>query len=227
MSRRSINNPRREPDRTGEHTGENTVGDDETGPVDATSLEEVVRRIDSIDAGEDPVTVATVLQQLGRRSFGAMLLFAGLVVLAPLIGDIPGVPTLMAALVAITAIQMLMGRRWFWLPEALLRRAISRASLDRGVKFAYRPARFADRFLRQRLEIFTSRLAGRTVAGAALAIALIMPVLELIPFSANLAGIALAAFGVSLIARDGLFALISMIVTAGTFGLVVYSIDKL
>jgi hypothetical protein len=47
-----------------------------------------------------------------------------------------------------------------------------------------------------------------------------MPLLELIPFSANLAGVALAAFGISLIARDGLFALISLIVTAGTLLLV-------
>jgi hypothetical protein len=199
-------------------TGNDTGGSDRAAPsAEATSLEDVVERIDAIDHGEDPVTLRTVLQQLGRRSFGAILLFAGLIVLAPLIGDIPGVPTIAAALVAITAIQMLIGRRWFWLPDALLRRSVSRASLDRSLSYAYGPARFTDRFLRQRLELFTSRLASRIVAGAALAIALVMPLLEFIPFSANLAGIALSAFGVSLIARDGLFALISLIVTAGVF----------
>jgi hypothetical protein len=187
---------------------------------DARSLEEVVQRIDAIDHGEDPVSIRTLLQQLGRRSFGAILLFAGLIVLMPLIGDVPGVPTIAAALVAVTAIQMMLGRDWFWLPDALLKRSISRGKLDRGVGFAYGPARFTDRFLRQRLELFTSRLASRIVAGVALAIALVMPLLELIPFSANLAGVALAAFGISLIARDGLFALVSLIVTAGTFVLV-------
>jgi hypothetical protein len=187
---------------------------------EASSLEEVVGRIDAIDEDEDPVTVRTVLRQLGRRSFGVMLLFAGLVVLAPLIGDIPGVPTIVATLVAITAIQMLLGRRWFWLPEMLLNRSVSRASLDRSVSLAYRPARFTDRFMRERLALFTSDLASRIIAGVALAVALVMPLLEFIPFSANLAGIALAAFGVSLIARDGLFALISLIVTASTFVLI-------
>lgn len=191
-----------------------------TGCSDATRLEDVVRRIGSIDHGEDPVTIRTLLEQLGRRSFGAILLFAGLIVLMPLIGDIPGVPTIAAALVAITAVQMLIGRRWFWLPEFLLKRSIARHRLERTLEYAYGPARFTDRFLRQRLERFTSDLASRLVAAAALGIALVMPALELIPFSANLAGIALAAFGISLIARDGLFALISLVLTGGVFVLV-------
>lgn len=186
-----------------------------TGDID--SLEALVERLRAIDHDQDPVPLRLLLQQLERRSFGALLFLAGLVVLAPLLGDIPGVPTAAAVLVAITSTQMLIGRRWFWLPEFLLRRSIARHRLERTLDFAYGPARFTDRFLRQRLERFTSDLASRIVAGAALGIALVMPALELIPFSANLAGAALAAFGISLIARDGLFALISLVLTGGVF----------
>lgn len=184
---------------------------------DIDNLEALVERLRAIDHDQDPVPLRLLLQQLERRSFGALLFLAGLVVLAPLLGDIPGVPTAAAVLVAITSTQMLIGRRWFWLPEFLLRRSIARHRLERTLDFAYGPARFTDRFLRQRMERFTSRLASRIVAGAALGIALVMPALELIPFSANLAGAALAAFGISLIARDGLFALISLLLTGVVF----------
>lgn len=183
-------------------------------------LEELIDRIRLIDSDLDPVALETVLSQIGRRSFGAIMLFAGLIVLAPLIGDIPGVPTLAGLLVAIAALQLLVGRTYFWLPNFLLKRSVPHQRLEQTLNFMQPPARVMDRFLRRRLEFFTRSVVTRAIAAAALGVALVMPLLELIPFSANLAGIALSAFGVSLIARDGLFALISLIVTVGVFGLI-------
>ena len=185
-------------------------------------LEQLVERIRRIDADRDPVDVEAVLSQIGRRSFGAIVLFAGIVVLAPLIGDIPGVPTLVALLVAIASVQLLAGRRYFWLPDFLLKRSISRTRLEKALNVTQGPARFTDRFLRRRLVVFVSPAVTRLIAAAVLGVALVMPLLELIPFSANLAGIALSAFGVALIARDGLFALISLLVTTSVFAVVVY-----
>lgn len=185
-------------------------------------LENLLERIRCIDGKHDPVDLEAVLLQIGRRSFGAIVLFAGVIVLAPLIGDIPGVPTLAAILVATTAAQLLVGRRYFWLPDFLLRRSISRQRLDKALDLLRRPARFGDRFLRRRLEFFTSPMATRLIAAASLGVALVMPLLELIPFSANLAGVALSAFGISLISRDGLFALIALIVSPSALALVGY-----
>jgi hypothetical protein len=51
-----------------------------------------------------------------------------------------------------------------------------------------------------------------------------MPFLEVVPFSANLAGAALAAFGLALISRDGLLALLAFALTFTTFAMVVYSV---
>ena len=48
-----------------------------------------------------------------------------------------------------------------------------------------------------------------------------MPFMEVVPFSANLAGAALAAFGLALVARDGLLALIAFLITAATAGLLI------
>jgi hypothetical protein len=186
------------------------------------SLEQLLDRLHAIDGDHDPVDLGALLMQIGRRSFGAILLLAGIIVLIPLIGDIPGVPTLAALLVAITAVQLIAGRRHFWLPDFLLKRSIRREQLDKSLQFARKPARFADRFTRMRLRVFFSAAGTRLVGAATLGVALVMPVLELIPFSANLAGIALAAFGIAIVARDGLFAVISLAATACVFGLVGY-----
>ena len=47
-----------------------------------------------------------------------------------------------------------------------------------------------------------------------------MPLMELVPFSATTAGVALAAFGLAVIAHDGLLALLAFLATAIALGLV-------
>lgn len=185
-----------------------------------SGLEQLIEKVRRLDGDHDPVDLEAVLLQTGRRSFGAILLFAGIIVLAPLIGDIPGVPTLAAVLVGLTSVQLLAGRRYFWLPGFLLKRSIPRQRLDKTLDLLQRPARIADRFLRRRLEFLISPVATRVIAAASLGVALVMPLLELIPFSANLAGVALSTFGISLISRDGLFALISLILSPAALLLV-------
>jgi len=200
-----------------EDRSESTQVKNSSTPSEVNGLEELVDLIRRIDGDHDPVDLETLLQQIGRRSFGSLLLFAGIVVLIPLIGDIPGVPTMSAILVAISSVQLLAGRQHFWLPGFLLKRSISRAQLEKTLDFIRKPARFIDRFTRQRLQIFVSQASTRAIGTATLSVALVMPALELIPFSANLAGITLCAFGIALIARDGLFALISLLTTAAVF----------
>ena len=51
--------------------------------------------------------------------------------------------------------------------------------------------------------------------------AAVIPVMELIPFSANLAGFALAIFGLSVITQDGVLALCALLFTAITLGMAV------
>lgn len=53
-------------------------------------------------------------------------------------------------------------------------------------------------------------------------IAVAMPPMELVPFTATGAGAALTAFGLSLIAHDGLVALLAFAFTATTLALVMY-----
>lgn len=189
-----------------------------------TSLEQLLDRIGEAAAERDQVPLEAILDAVGRRSFGPLLLVAGLITLAPLIGDIPGMPTLMGVFVLLTAGQLLFHREHFWLPRWLLERSVTREKLCKAIEWLRRPARFIDRWIRPRLTMFVRGVGLHVIAVASIAVAAVMPVMEFVPFSANGAGAALTAFGLALIARDGLLALLALAITAGTFGLVAYNL---
>lgn len=186
------------------------------------SLLQVLDCIDHAKHGRDRVALGEILDAVGRRSFGPLLLVAGLVTLAPVIGDIPGMPTLMACMVLLVAGQLLWRREHFWLPRWLLVRSVSHDALDRGMNWLRPPARYVDRLLRPRL----TRLVGDTgvlvIALCCVLIALAMPPMEVIPFSANGAGLALTLFGLALIGKDGLIALGAFVLTFTTFAVIVF-----
>lgn len=168
------------------------------------------------------VSLEDILSHIGRRSFGTVLLLAGIITMVPLVGDIPGVPTLMAIVVALTAVQLLFGREYFWFPSWLLKRSVSSDKLHKAIEWSRNPTRFIDRFLRQRMTMLARGKANYAIAVICLIIAATMPLMEVVPFSANGAGIALTAFGLALIARDGLLSLIAFISTTATLGALLY-----
>ncbi len=184
---------------------------------DIDSLAALVQRIRSIDENEDPVTLQSVLEIIGPRSFGPVILLAGLVTMAPLIGDVPGVPTMMAAVVILTAGQVLFGKHEFWLPAWLRRRSISRDKLGRFLGWMDRPAKILDRLFSSRLEPVTKGWGVYLIAVACILVALVMPFLEAIPFSSNIAAIAWVTFGLATIFRDGYVAIFALLVSFGLF----------
>lgn len=169
----------------------------------------------------DKVSIDAIMDMIGRRSFGPMLLVAGLVILAPVIGDIPGVPSIMGMFVFLIAIQLLIGQQHFWLPNWLLERAISSEKLANTVKWLRKPARYIDKLIRPRLLVFVNGTAKYIIAVVCILIALMLPFMEVVPFSANAGGLALVAFGLALIAKDGLLALLSFILTGLTTWLII------
>jgi hypothetical protein len=170
------------------------------------------------------VTLRLVVDSIGHRSFGPFLLVAGAITSAPVVGDVPGIPTTMGLFVLLTTSQILLRRERIWLPAWLLDRSISQRNFERLLGWLRRPARWLDSVTRPRLVALTTRPGVYTVAAAALAVGLVMPLMELIPLIANAAGVALASFGVALISRDGLLALLALLPTLGTFSVVVVAL---
>lgn len=186
----------------------------------ASNLTQLLQLLERIERQNPRISVDDVLEAVGRRSFGPVLLLTGLITLAPLIGDIPGMPTLMALLVLLSAGQLLAGREYFWLPRWLLKRNISRKVFDKALPYMKKPAGWVDRLLRVRLPWLTGYWGIRLTALAGIAIALAMPPMEFIPFSANGAGLALSLLGLGLVARDGLVLLAGFVFTVATFAIV-------
>lgn len=187
------------------------------------SLEEVLDRLTKAEADRDKVSLEAILDTVGRRSFGPLLLVAGLVTISP-IGDIPSVPTMMAILVGLVSVQLLFHRDAFWLPQWLLRRSVSRGKLHKSIDWTRKPARWIDKLLRRRMTVLTEGKGAYVIALAVLLIAIATPPLELIPGSGTAAGAALMGFGLALIAHDGLLALIAAVFTAVTFALAAYNL---
>ncbi len=191
---------------------------------EATSLLELLDQIEATAEDCDKVSLDTVMDAVGRRSFGPILVLVGLIILAPLVGDIPGVPTLMALVIVLIAGQVLLQREHLWLPRWLLERSIASDKLKKAIKWLRKPARFIDRLLRPRLQYVTQVIGIQATALLCIIIAAALPPMELIPFSANAAGIALTALGLALIANDGALALGATVVSVGTIGFVLYTL---
>ncbi|MCW4150579.1 MULTISPECIES: exopolysaccharide biosynthesis protein [Halomonadaceae] len=170
---------------------------------EGSTLMDLIASLERMEQDAQRVSVDDVVHAVGRRSFGPLLLVTGLITLAPIIGDIPGMPTLMALLVLLVSGQLLAGRETFWLPNWMLKRSISRHKFDKGIYYLKKPARWIDGLLRIRLPWLTGYIGIRVTAFVCLLIALAMPPMEFIPFSANGAGLALSLLGLGLVARDG------------------------
>lgn len=178
-------------------------------------------------AGEgERVSLDLMMDEVGRRSFGPLLLLGGLLMAAPVVGDIPGVPVMLGIFVLIVSVQLLLGRDHFWLPQWLLRRSVASEKLNKAAgKWLRRPAVFVDRFLRRRLVFLTQAWGARSIALASSLLVLVTPVAEFIPFSANGVGLGLVLFGLALIAHDGVMAMIGWVVvtlTAGLFAIALF-----
>lgn len=120
-------------------------------PAEVQDLDDLISRIEEAASKEERVSLENVLDEVGYRSFAPFLLLSGIVSMAPVISDIPGVPVMAGLLVILVAGQLLAGRKRFWLPQWLLRRSMKSESLKKGLGYMKKPARFVDRIIRPRL----------------------------------------------------------------------------
>ena len=192
-------------------------------PHEFASLQELLGHISRTAHHRKRVSLNLILRAVGRRSFAPLLLLVGITLFSPLSG-VPGVPTLMAILILLTTMQLLLRRQHFWLPQWLLRRSISKKKLQRALQWLQKPSQVIDRWLHPRLVFLVRRTGTFFIALICTAIALALPIMEFVPFSATIAGAALTAFGLALIAHDGLLAILAFSFTALALGTFVYGI---
>ncbi len=174
-------------------------------------------RLDELASSRHFVSIEQMLQTTGQTSFGPLLLIPGLVVISPL-GGMPGIPSLVALLVAISAVQLVVGRCYIWLPRWLLKRKAPQKHLKRAIVFMRPIATYSEKIFRERIRWMTGTMGTRVVAACCLFICVLMPPLEIVPFANSMCGVALALFGMALIARDGILACLALVSSLTALG---------
>lgn len=192
-------------------------------PDKLTSLEQLLDRLDEASEGQDQVSMERLMDTIGRRSFGPLLLLIGIILVSPLSG-IPGLPSTMGVAVFLLSLQMLLRRKRIWLPGWILRRSIGQQKFAGAANWMRRPARFIDRFVKQRLAFLVDGPGSLPIALVCLVLAVTLPLLEPVPFAASSAGVSLTCFGLARIAHDGVLVLIAYAATLGIGGLIAYAL---
>jgi hypothetical protein len=175
---------------------------------DLIDLTGVIDRLADSAATEE-VHIADLLQQIGHRGFGPLLLVPALIALLPT-GAVPGVPTLCAVLIFLIAGQLALGRHQPWLPSRLRRASIRADAIYTACRRARPVTRRVDRLLRPRLLWLTRAPAPRLIASLCMLLAMAMVPLELLPFAAAIPAGTIACLAVGLAAGDGLVVLLGL-----------------
>ncbi len=161
-------------------------------------------------SGPEGMTLREIRDRLDERAFGLMILILAIPCLVP---ALYGVPQIVGIPILLLAGQMLVGRQEPWLPEAVLKRSVSKAMLDRMADFASRRMGWFERLSRPRLTLFTRGIAEQ----AAAAFMILATVTIVLPMTNTVPSVALTLLSVGLIQRDGLFVAAGATVAASWF----------
>lgn len=180
------------------------------------------------DSAEDGrVTISSLLDAFGNRSFGPLIALFALVAIIPPVGAIPGVPTSMGLMVLLLSVQMLFGMTHPWVPKRLERVGFGADKVARAREKARGVTKRIDALISARLDWAAGAVAQRTAAACCAALALMMPPLELLPFAAALPASGIVLFGLGMTARDGVLMLIGFALTIGSVVLLVVNLSGL
>jgi len=165
------------------------------------------------DAPGDDVSLEWVVAHLRERSFGIVML------LVSVVGLVPGTSPLVAVLLAIPAVQMMLGRQEPILPGRVARRRLSAPRLVRLLRRVIPILKRVERLVRPRWPTpfdMTKRLVGFVIL--LLCVTLLAP----IPFSQVIPVLVIMALAFAYLEEDGVLlclalvaALLSLAITAG------------
>jgi hypothetical protein len=196
------------------------MADDQQSGGEVHNVEDILARLKELADRKDKVSIGDVVEAMGQRSFGPFLLIPALIDISP-IGSIPTLPTLLAVMIVITAVQLLFGRKHLWLPGFITNRSAKADKVRKAADKLGGLARWMDRWFHGRLPALTSPMFQKIAALAIIALTFTIPPLELIPLATTAPMAAIAAFGLAMLVRDGLLMLVAFAasVAANGFGL--------
>lgn len=174
-------------------------------------------------ANSGDTSVGGVLDAFSKQSLGVLITLFSTVAALPVIGAIPGVSIGAGALILVAIGQSLFANGGIWAPKRLRDVHIDGDKLSKAVDKSKPLAKWVDRRLSQRLLFLTqSKLAHWSLIGATALLATTYIPLALFPWGVMVPAFATLAFGLALMSKDGLMAVIGYAFTVLTLGVVVW-----
>jgi hypothetical protein len=170
------------------------------------NLQSLLRKLIALCDGEeakDGLTISELMECVGRRAYGPLLLVIGLFSISPAT-IVPGMTWLSALLTLLIAGQMALGLKKPWLPRKVLNTCVPDKQLKAGLEKAQPWAARIDAVLKPRLEFLVHPPFVNGIAVLCVLAALITFPLGLLPLAPLLPGAAVVFFGLGMMARDGL-----------------------
>ncbi len=178
------------------------------------SVGDILDRLDELADEKDEVSLGQTIEAFGNRSYAPFLVILPLIDISP-VGSIPGLPTLLALVIVLTAGQLLFGRTHMWLPGFLANRSLKSEKVAKAVKKLRPVAKRMDKWFHGRLPALTQGPMVRVAAAAIIMLTLSVPPLELLPMATTAPMAAIAAFGMALLVKDGLLMIVAFVAAAG------------
>lgn len=168
------------------------------------------------DDPDPKVTVGEIVHRFGRRAFGALLFFFSAPNWLPLP---PGSSTFLALPLVLLTPQVAWGVQGPWLPRFIDHREMKRAELAKGLRKLVPTLRRIETVSRPRLLWMFGPVGDRLIGLTCFLLSLVL--LLPIPLGNMAPAAAIAAFGLAMVQRDGVLALIGYAITALSAALLV------
>ncbi len=152
------------------------------------------------------VTVDDLLERLGHRSYGPLLIVICVIAIMPVVGALPGISYGAAFLALAVSIQFLFSQPKLWLPGRLKRAKISRQALKTGVDKSRPVLRWVDRFIAPRFSIAFRQPLPRLAALLCVILSVLMVIYAAVPGGVVIPAVAIFLIALGLTTNDGLVA---------------------
>ena len=178
---------------------------DDLWPADIQSPASVVLRDLLLRAPDESVTLGWLVDSLGDRSFGIVLLLLGV------LASLPGASAIAGVLISVLACQMILARPAPVFPRFLAARSFQKQRLARMQRRAVPALRYIERFVRPRWQT-PFRMARRGIGVAVLLIDTLL--FAPVPLSNIPPALAIILLAFSHLEEDGLLLCIALLICA-------------
>ena len=183
--------------------------------VERETLGETLERV--LENNGSDITIGTLAERVGDKGFGLLLILLSLPSALPI--PAPGYSTPFGILMAIVAIQMIVGRHAIWIPDWIAKRAVGAKLQSLMHKAAHSFLAKIERFIRPRHQWIHSRFATLFLASIILCMSALM--MLPVPLTNTLPAMVIFLIAVGFAEEDGLLSLLAFAI--GIVAVVVYA----